>query len=408
MRPDRSVLIVTGAGPGHLRRLVPVIEGFAASGVATHVLAESGARESALAAGATFTDIFQGRSVQDADGRSLPWPVRLVAFAARYAEELTDLVAPLRPGLVAYDTFSVIGSVLGARLRIPRVNLCAGHGITPQDQLEPLMHGAPVVISEACRDAVRTLRTRDGLADASPYCYFQHRSPDLNVYAEPPEFLLPAERASFGRLAFFGSLGRETTKPRDPGTPSPFGPEADGRFRLYVSLGTIVRRYFAPQTLRALEAISAEVRRHDDWVMLASLGAVGTDDDAARLSGGNVHVERYVDQVAVLQHASACVTHQGLNSTHEAIYHGVPMISCPFFWDQPRLAARCQSFGLALPLIEAPGDVVDGTRLASVVETLRREAETFRANLDRARVWEMAVMSGRPAVVRDMLALMRP
>ena len=46
------------------------------------------------------------------------------------------------------------------------------------------------------------------------------------------------------------------------------------------------------------------------------------------------------------------VTHHGLNSTHEAIYHRTPMLSYPFFGDQPYLANRCRDLGLSVPLVD--------------------------------------------------------
>ena len=56
-----------------------------------------------------------------------------------------------------------------------------------------------------------------------------------------------------------------------------------------------------------------------------------------------------MDQWAVLGETDLFVTHHGLNSTHEAIFNRVPMLSYPFFWDQPGLAAKCQAFGIARP-----------------------------------------------------------
>ncbi len=57
------------------------------------------------------------------------------------------------------------------------------------------------------------------------------------------------------------------------------------------------------------------------------------------------------------------VTHHGLKSTHEAIWQRVPMISYPFFGDQPALAALCQRLGLAVPLVP---DVMGAVRSADV------------------------------------------
>jgi len=64
----------------------------------------------------------------------------------------------------------------------------------------------------------------------------------------------------------------------------------------------------------------------------------------------NVRVVEYADQWEALRESDVFITHHGLNSTHEAVFNRVPMISYPFFGDQPALAAKCRRFGSAVPL----------------------------------------------------------
>lgn len=44
------------------------------------------------------------------------------------------------------------------------------------------------------------------------------------------------------------------------------------------------------------------------------------------------------------------ITHCGLMSTQEAIYHGIPIISMPFFMDQHSLTRKLSKKGVAVPL----------------------------------------------------------
>lgn len=93
--------------------------------------------------------------------------------------------------------------------------------------------------------------------------------------------------------------------------------------------------------------------------------ACGGDDPAKNtVAGPNVTVLPFMDQWNALAQASVFITHHGLNSTHEAIWHQVPMISMPFFHDPPGLA-----------------------RLAE------------------ARKWKAAVIRQRPAVIGRILEL---
>ena len=81
------------------------------------------------------------------------------------------------------------------------------------------------------------------------------------------------------------------------------------------------------------------------------------------------------------------VTHHGLQSTHEAIDNLVPMLSYPFFGDQPSQAAFCQVLGIAVPLgtrERAPRD----DEIARALEHVSEQREAMSGELARVRSWE--------------------
>lgn len=106
-------------------------------------------------------------------------------------------------------------------------------------------------------------------------------------------------------------------------------------------------------------------------------------------------------------YTDAFFTHHGMNSTHEAIFHRVPMVSYPFFWDQPGLAHKCQSFGLAIPLTDTLRGGIDKRDVRRIMTRLADARESMMAALSRARGWEEAVIANRPAVLRKVMDLMR-
>ncbi len=401
-----SVVFFSMLQQGHLRRLLPLVSGLASRDVTAHVFTDGRFGQAVRQAGGRCVDMIGRYPVDAADSGSFPIAMRSIAYAAAYAGDIARDVAALGPALVVHDSFAVIGRVVARALGLPRVNVCAGHNVDPRRFQEILAGDPRVVVSPACRAAVATLRERHGEHDASPYCYVAGNSPSLNVYCEPPEFLTVAERAAFEPLAFFGSLpSMEEVEARRQG-PQAAGWPAGTALRVYVSFGTTAWRSYPAATLGALEAIASAVARLPHARAVISLGGAEFDVAAIeRLARPNVDVEPFVDQWGLLQGADLFITHHGLNSTHEAVFHGVPMLSYPFFWDQPALAARCQEMGLALPLSSAPRAALTEADVLAAFERVARESDSLRARLAVARGYELAVMAGRDAVIDRILAL---
>ncbi|CAH1399794.1 unnamed protein product [Nezara viridula] len=66
----------------------------------------------------------------------------------------------------------------------------------------------------------------------------------------------------------------------------------------------------------------------------------------------NVKISKWFSQNDVLAHLNIklFITHNGLLSTQEAIHHGIPMISMPFFLDQHGLSKKLTKQGIAVAL----------------------------------------------------------
>ena len=111
----------------------------------------------------------------------------------------------------------------------------------------------------------------------------------------------------------------------------------------------------------------------------------------------------YTDQWAVLRETDIFLTHHGLNSTHEAIFRRVPMLSYPIFSDQPALAQRCQEFGIAIPLTESLRGAVAADDVRAALATLSASKDAIMARLDRVRSMELEVMAQRPAVLTRIM-----
>jgi MGT family glycosyltransferase len=405
---DRPVAFFAMGEEGHFQRLLPLVEMIAGRGVPAYVFTDRKFAAHVQRAGGVFVDLFAAHSLDDADGASRPIPCRFVSFAGLCAEDVLREIDAIRPALVVYDTFAVIGRVAASWLGVPAVNVCAGHNVDPARFLPLLAADPRVDVSDRCHRAVEVLHERYDIEDASPFSYVSGLSLALNVYCEPPEYLTHEERQVFEPVEFFGSLPslEEMERRRRAHGAPPFGNDARSP-KVYVSFGTVVWRYYASEALEALRVICRVLAGMPKARAIVSVGRSDAGAEAVReLGGPNISVSTYVDQWKVLRDADVFVTHHGLNSTHEAIVNEVPMVSYPFFWDQPSLAEKCQRLGVAVALAEAPRAAVTEDHVDAALAEVASTRERMQTRLAAAREWELHVLAQRDAVVRRITDLL--
>jgi UDP:flavonoid glycosyltransferase YjiC (YdhE family) len=403
-------------GQGHVQRLRPLVAALVERQVDVWVFTEGRFEGDIRHEGASFIDLFDGRPIDSVDDESRPLPCRYVTFAGCFGDEIARQVAELRPSLIISDTFALVGRVVAEELGIPHINVCSGHNVDPdrfvaQLEADPRVHVAP-----GLEKAIEILRQRYGLEDASPFSYVRGLSPVLNIYCEPEQYLTAQERQVFEPVAFFGSLPSmaEIAERERQSVPAWFGDEA-ADVKLYISFGTIVwwssgvdpRWSSGADALGGVQALAKALARRPDIHALISLG--GKELEPATLDAlrsPNVTVASYVDQWQVLKQADLFVTHHGLNSTHESIFNRVPMLSYPFIWDQPALAARCQATGTALPLAPGLRAPLDDALINAALDEYASQRAALEAAVAQARDWETDTIAQRPAVVQRVLDLL--
>jgi UDP:flavonoid glycosyltransferase YjiC (YdhE family) len=158
--------------------------------------------------------------------------------------------------------------------------------------------------------------------------------------------------------------------------------------------------------LAACQTAAAAFRARPEVRGLISVGRGALADDVlAAMSAPNVRVERWVDQWQALQQADVFITHHGLNSTHEAILHEVPMVSYPFFVDHPAMARTSQRLGLAVPLTPGHRDVVSVEQVHAAIDTCLAQREAMAQTLAQARQWELDTIERRGEVLDRIVSL---
>lgn len=398
---QRPVVVAVEMGyAGHLRRMVPVLQGLVEAGAQVHLFSSLTSREVVERLGVHHHDLFADGSPDQSDPDTWPRSMRSLAFAADHGEAIARRAAALAPDLILYDSFACLGEAMARRFGIPSVSLSSGHNRPRAASAEHVRQMGEQHLSPRALESMLVLRERYGLHAEKPTDLWLTKSPWLNLYGEPPEFLPTGDRESFHPIAFFGSLQQDRIL--DP-TPV-FSADAAIRHRLFVALGSINWRYFSAAVHETLRAVSQAVTSMPDAEAIVSL--CGEDVSAVPgVAHARVQVASFVDQWSVLAQATTVITHHGLNSTHEAIWHQVPMLSVPFIHDQPGLARRCQAFGLALPLAEPLSRVPTVAQVRAAIEQAQMQRTSMLERLSVAKDWEQHVIAQRPAVIARILAL---
>lgn len=111
---------------------------------------------------------------------------------------------------------------------------------------------------------------------------------------------------------------------------------------IYASMGSQTNRFHQRCALLFRKLINV---MHDPAMQTFHLVlSTGIECDHATLQPvpENVSLLAWVSQIEILKVASLAITHGGLGSVKECIYHGVPMLVLPDQYDQPRNAIRVE------------------------------------------------------------------
>lgn len=177
---------------------------------------------------------------------------------------------------------------------------------------------------------------------------------------------------------------------------------SDDRPILYCALGS--QSHMAGSARRILRATIDAMAERPGWQAVVALGSHLSIDEF-RPRTDNVVVVNVAPQLQVLKRAAVMITHGGLATVRECIYHGVPMIVFPLMRDQPGNAARVIYHGLGVM-----GDPrrVTAPRLRRLVDEVR-QAPAIRASVDAmAREFQRAEREDSAVeVVERLLAASR-
>ncbi|MEQ0562398.1 macrolide family glycosyltransferase [Amycolatopsis sp. NEAU-NG30] len=274
-----------------------------------------------------------------------------------------------RPDLLLYDIGGLGAPLLGVRYDVPAVQLSptlvAWDGYD-EDMAEVL---TPIRTSPSGVDYAETyaawLRT-EGIS-ADPWEWISHPPRVLSLI---PRAMQPNAERVGPHVRFVGPcLDPERLADRS------WTPPPSGRPVLLVSFGTAFTDQL-PVYRACVEAFAA------DWHVVMSLGKHVSPSDLGPLPP-SVEVSESVPQLAVLEAASAFITHAGMGGATEALWFGVPTVAIPQAADQFGNAAQLEALGAgrqlaaesvtASSLREAVDEVTSSASVASQLAELKAE-----------------------------------
>ncbi|MGW7255718.1 macrolide family glycosyltransferase [Streptomyces sp. NPDC054834] len=385
------VAVVTIPQPGHVLPTLAVVSELVLRGHRVTFVASEEFAVPVLEAGADVFLPLVSRPPVGAipDGDLEAGIVLLARQACELVPRLLDVFTRDRPDVILHDLLAWAGQVVADRIGVPAVQLNCSHA--PYAGWESEMCGVSSLRQTEFYEVIRSLLSGNGV-----------RGGVESFLTEPSSSVVFTVESFQRRLETVGEVHTFVGPALGPRNfQGDWHPPSDGRPLLAIAMGSSpgVSGSFVETCLEAFEPVSWDV------VM-----AVGDQPGPRTVSAvpKNIHIMHSIPQLRVLSQAGAFVSHGGMGSIMEAVYHGVPLVVIPRMAEQMVNARQVERLGLGrrLPprdltpktLREAFLDVVGDGRIAAQVRNMQLEARAAGGARAAADVVERAVRSVRPSL----------
>ncbi|NWF69761.1 MAG: glycosyl transferase [Chloroflexi bacterium] len=331
---------------GHINPTLPVISALLQRGEEVICVNAENQRAAHEKLGARFVAYpdspeLQRRTTQASGANFAVAALAFLQIAEILLPDLIALIEHERPDYLIYDSLACWGPMLARRFHLPTVASVTMFVINRQTMPRlPSPHFARTLLgmlrrAPQYRRINLSLRQRYAVVAPTPPDALMNLG-QLNIVFTL-RALQPKAETLGDNFVFVGpSFGQ---RPHDPDFPF----DQMRRPALYIALGTIDNNH--PDFYRACFAAFADF---SGTVVLAA--GKNTDIAALGTPPPNFIVRPFVPQLEVLQHVDAFITHAGMNSVHEALYYGVPLLVLPRHGEQDVVARQVVARGAGLSL----------------------------------------------------------
>jgi len=333
----RHLLFVTPPAPGHVHPTLALVERLVARGHRVSYVTSPALRPAVTAAGASAVDLNwepETGALAGAEFSVETLVATMWGYLNAVASAMPTLLSRFERGAVdvVCSDAVVLGPLLAGVLGVPMVSLLPNFATNEHVRLAEIVPGFDPA-HPALREyggRLAALFAEYGLpAPADPT---GGQGTGLTLVFLPREFQIAGD--SFDdTYRFIGPSIPRYARASD------WVPPRDGEPVVLVSLGTAFTN--RPQFF----ATCVEAFRDPDWHVVM---AVGEHVDPGTLGPlpASMEIASRVPQLAVLRHATVFVSHAGMGSTMESLYHQVPLVAVPQAREQVVNARRVVELGL--------------------------------------------------------------
>jgi len=276
--------------------------------------------------------------------------------------------------VVVYEMLFFLGKNLADRLGKPSVRLFSTFALDSEMLNRFVYTGGPLMglfKSKSIRKWITNmlLGSNISIGNKDLLSEIVNNTPDLNFVFTTKDFQVYNERFPEDKYKFIGpsiSARDNNSTLNLQGLTSPL---------VYISLGSIINN------AKGFYKKCIDAFRNENVSVIMSVGNKIKIEELGEVPA-NFHIQSYVPQLQVLEHADLFITHGGMNSVNEALYYGVPMVVFPLATDQPTIADRIVELNLGCKFSDKSPSVKDiRQNVLSVLvdKSIRAQTKKFRS-----------------------------
>lgn len=370
------VLFINAGSEGHINPTIKVVEELISRGEEVVYFSIEAFRERIEKTGATVRTIDDQKFIKAflSGGRNyLPERINgLLHTADVIIPSVLEQIEGEHFDYIIHDSMFGCGHLIAQILKLPAINSCTSFAQDEKSFKQMLDHLSKNIPREV-QDRIHN--DFENLANGITEKYGVNINSPYEVFCNPASLTIVYTIKEFQP---FGDTFNETFKFVGPSISTQVKNEGfdytsiEEKSLIYISLGTVFNEAldFYKHCMKAFE--------NSKHTIVMSIGNKTEISDLGNIPK-NFIVKNYVPQTELPKYTKLFITHGGMNSTHEGIYNGVPLVVIPQSADQPVIAKQVESLGAGVKL-QMQGLTAD--QLSESVEIVLNNSSCKEATLN--------------------------